>query len=116
MQTDAELLKHIRALTEAGHYLVKNHAAQHMFAEGFSVSDAIAVLTGKLRMLERYPEQARCLVLGYYQMSATVCAPLHIVVEHSSLDEIEIITAYIPEKPVWVTPWQRASKKRGGRK
>ena len=109
--TDAELLEYIRALTEAGHYLVKNHATRHMFAEGFSVNDAIAALTGKLRVLERYPDEARCLVIGYFQMSATVRVPLHIVVEHSSPDEIEIITAYIPQKPWRLTPWQRGRSK-----
>ena len=111
MLTDAELLARIKALAESGHYVIRDHATQHMFAEGFSINDTIAALTGKIHILERYPHMARCLVIGYFQLSDAVRMPLHIVVEHADPNEIEIITAYIPQKPWWTTPWQRGKKK-----
>ena len=111
MQTDTDLLEQIQALVNAGQYIIRNHATQHMFAEGFTVSDTIEAIKGKIRMLERYSAVARCLVIGYFHLGDAVRIPLHIVVEHSSPDEIEIVTAYIPQKPWWLTPWQRGRKK-----
>lgn|SRR5574341_34987 len=111
MEPDAELLERIKALVRDGQYFVKNHATQHMFAEGFSLNDIVEAVTGKSRILEHYPNSSRCLVVGYFQMSDKVRAPLHIVIEYSSVDEIDIVTAYIPQKPWWVTPWQRGRSK-----
>lgn len=111
MLTEAELLDRIKESVSTGKYLVRNHATQHMFAEGFSVNDIVEAVTGKSRILEDYPSASRCLVLGYYQMSENVRAPLHIAIEYSSRDEVDIVTAYIPQKPWWATPWQRGRSK-----
>lgn len=111
METDAGLLEWIKAMVNAGQYFVGDHATQHMFAEGFSLNDIVEAVTGKSRILERYPNASRCLVAGYFQMSDKTRAPLHIVVGYSSEDEIDIVTAYVPQKPWWLTPWQRGGNK-----
>ncbi|MGH9853542.1 MAG: DUF4258 domain-containing protein [Blastocatellia bacterium] len=111
MLTEAELLERIKALVSAGKYFVGSHATQHMFAEGFSINDIVEAVTGKSRILERYSNASRCLVVGYFQVSDKTRAPLHLVVEYSDEDEIDIVTAYIPQKPWWITPWQRGRSK-----
>lgn len=107
MPTEADLLQRIKALVRAGNFRIRSHAVQHMFGEGFTENDIVEAVTGKTRILEHYPDESRCLVMGYFQMSENVRSPLHIVFEYSREDAVDIVTAYIPQKPWWVTPWKR---------
>lgn len=111
MLTEEEVLERIREAVDAGNIRTRIHATRHMFEEGFSEQDIIAALIGKPRLLEHYPDEARCLVLGYFQMSEKMPCPLHLAVEYSRETGIDIVTAYIPQKPWWLTPWQRGRKK-----
>ena len=111
MLTEAELLEWIKEAVNAGNIRTRIHATRHMFEEGFSGQDIMTALTGKLRLLEHYPDEARCLVMGYFQISEKVPCPLHLVIEYSRGTGIDIVTAYLPQKPWWLTPWQRGKAK-----
>jgi hypothetical protein len=111
METDAELLERIKALVSRGKFRIRTHAARHIIKEGFSESDIVEAVTGKSRILEDYPDQSRCLVVGYFQISENVRSPLHLVIEYLREYRVDIVTAYIPQKPWWITPWQRGKTK-----
>ena len=111
MLTDTELLEWLKALAGTGGFRIRPHTTRHMFKEGILERDIVEAVIGKCRMLERYDEVSRCLVLGYFQLSANVRAPLHLVFEYSRADAVDIVTAYIPQKPWWETPWQRGKTK-----
>jgi len=67
----------------------------------------VEALTEKSRILESYPTESHCLVVGYFSMSEKVKSPLHIVCDYSSEELIDIVTAYIPQKTWWVTATKR---------
>jgi hypothetical protein len=111
MMTEEELLERIKTLVGAGKYVVANHVTQHMFAEGFTLRDLIEAVTGKSRIIEVYERVSRCLVGGYFQLSKAVQMPLHVVIEYTNEEEVTFVTAYIPQKPWWTTPWRRGRSK-----
>lgn len=111
MLTDVELLEWLKAEVGIGNFRLRSHTIRHMFKEGILESDIVAAVTEKCRLLERYEVESRCLVLGYFQISANVRSPLHLVFEYSRTDAVDIVTAYIPQKPWWLTPWQRGKAK-----
>lgn len=107
MPTEAELLERIKAAISLGNFRIRPHATRHMFKESLTENDLVKAVTGKSRVLEHYPDESRCLVIGYFQISENVRSPLHLVFEYSRADAVDIVTAYIPQKPWWVTPYQR---------
>ena len=77
-----------------------------MIKEGFSESDIVEVLrSGKL--LENYVEESRCLLVGYLEPSGLSVSALHVLCDHSNNNAIDIVTAYIPQKPWWQTETKR---------
>jgi hypothetical protein len=110
-ESQQSLLGKIKALVTGAHYRVRIHAVRHMIEEGFSESDLIAALTGKSKILELYTDEQRCLVLGSFSISEKAHSPLHVVCDYSRDDVIDIVTAYIPQKPWWMTPSQRGKQK-----
>ena len=107
MYGQQELLAKIKTQIEAKKYRVRLHAVRHMIEEGFGEGDIIEALIGRSRILEDYPYELRCLVSGYFRMSEKVRSPLHVVCDYSSDEVIDIVTAYIPQKPWWLTPTRR---------
>lgn len=104
-------VKAIQLLVQKGKYSVKSHAVRHMLEEGFDEQQCIeALLDGK--EIEVYPDECRCLILGHFHFTPKSLSPLHIVCDYSDPTEIDIVTAYIPQKPEWETPWKRGRKKR----
>ena len=101
----------MKVLANAGKLRIRIHAARHMAEEGFSVADMTEAITGKSHILENYPEQSRCLVVGFFQVSENVKSPLHLVCEYPQENDLEIVTAYIPQKPWWSSPRQRGRNK-----
>jgi Domain of unknown function (DUF4258) len=96
----------VRTLIEHKKYRIRIHAVQHMIKEGFSEGDILDVLrTG--RMLENYDEEARCLILGFFKSGGSSSTPLHVLCDHSNKDSVDIVTAYIPQKPWWQTETKR---------
>ena len=91
----------------AKQYRIRIHAARHMIEEGFSEQDIIRAVTGKGKLLENYPDELRCLILGYFAMGEKLRCPLHIVCDYSKDELVDIVTAYVPEKPWWTTPTKR---------
>ena len=99
-------LQALRNLVQEKHYSVRSHAVDHMFKEGFGEHYVIeAILTG--RVLEEYPEECRCLILGYPHLSEDTTIPLHVVCDYYDPMWVDIVTAYVPQRPWWVTPTQR---------
>ncbi len=109
MPDTAALLNEIRSLIAAKNYRVRLHAVRHMVEEGFRENDILTAVLDRCRMLEDYPDESRCLLLGYYSMTENVSSPLHVVCDYSDNDVVDIITAYIPQKPWWETPSRRRS-------
>ncbi|MBL8187293.1 MAG: DUF4258 domain-containing protein [Acidobacteria bacterium] len=104
---EQELLERIKALVADAKYRVRVHAVRHMIEDGFTESDVVAALTSKSKMLELYVDEHRCLLLGSFKISENVQSPLHLVCDYSRDDVVDIVTAYIPQKPWWITPSQR---------
>jgi len=101
------LLKRIKALIISGKYRVRIHAVRHMMEEGFNETNSIEAITDKGRIIENYADDSRCLILGNFHFTDAATSPLHIVCDYSKSDVIDIVTAYIPQKPWWISPTQR---------
>ena len=104
---ERDLLGRIKKLIKARAYRVRIHAVRHMVEEGFKESDMIEAITGKSKIIENYPDESRCLILGYFLISEKVRSPLHLVCDYSKAEVVDLITAYIPQKPWWLTPTTR---------
>jgi hypothetical protein len=78
-----------------------------MIEEGFSEGNIIEAVTGKSKVIENYPDESRCLIYGSFLFDTRTRAPLHVVCDYSYSEIVDIITAYIPQKPWWKTPTER---------
>src|SRR5438067_261494 len=107
MDAETELLKRIKGLINAKKYRVRIHAVRHMIEEGFTEENLLDAITGKSKILEHYPDELRCLVFGSFLMSTKTRSPLHVICDYSNEEIVDIITAYIPQKPWWITPTKR---------
>ena len=105
--SDEKILSSIRRNIRSGRYRVRLHAVRHMIEEGFDEMQLKAVILGRSRILENYAEDQRCLVVG----KLTRDRFLHVVCDYSKSDCIDLITAYVPQRPWWETPIRRARKK-----
>ena len=63
-------------------------------------------MTGRSRILENYPDDLRCLILRYFTVGSTA-QPLPVVRAYSSMEVLDVVTAYTPQKPWWSTPTTR---------
>jgi hypothetical protein len=78
--------------------------------EGFEERQIIEALTGRdRRILEHYPDQERCLVMGTCAIGRGT--RLHVVCDYSDTEVLDIVTAYVPQAPWWVTPSRRGQKR-----
>ncbi len=107
MGKEHDILENIKALVSARKYRIRLHAVRHMIEEGFDEVNLIEAIVPESKMLEDYPEEMRCLLLGYYSVSEKTPQPLHAVCDYSNPKIVDIVTAYIPQKPWWVTPVRR---------
>lgn len=108
---EQELLEKIKSLVAGGKYRVRIHAVRHMIEEGFTESDMVTALTGKSKILELYIDEHRCLILGSFKISENARSPLHLVCDYSRDEVVDIVTAYIPQKPWWISPSQRGQQR-----
>lgn len=81
-----------------------------MIEEGFSEKEMIDALLGDSKIIESYDADKRCLMLGYFPWNNKAKSPLHIVCDYSNKKVIDIVTAYIPQKPWWMTPARRGRR------
>jgi hypothetical protein len=103
-------LESIRQRVSEDRYSVRSHTVAHMFKEGFHEGDVIeAILRGSV--LEIYPEVCRCLILGFPILQSGEKMPLHVVCDYFDSQWIDVVTAYIPQKPWWDTPTRRGKGK-----
>jgi hypothetical protein len=107
MDTDPALLEKIKSLIGTKKYRVRIHAVRHMIEEGFTEENMVTAVAGKSKIVEDYPDEARCLVLGYFLMGKKSRSPLHVVCDYGDDELIDIVTAYIPQKPWWISPTRR---------
>ena len=86
----------IRKKIAAGNFNIVDHALTEAFKDGISVNDIIyCINNGKI--IETYPSRKRCLIFSMLNLDI----PLHVAVDYSS-EEIDIITAYIPDSRSWI--------------
>lgn len=102
-----DLLEKIRALVSAKRYRIRIHAVRHMIEEGFDEDNLLAAPSGRSRVLEDYPNESRCLVLGYFAAGEKSRVPVHVVCDYSNPRLVDIVTAYLPQRPWWITPSKR---------
>ena len=107
MNAAPKLLEEIRRLIGGQRYRVRIHAVRHMIEEGFTEENMVKAVTGKSKIIEDYPDESRCLILGYFRMGERTQSPLHVVCDYSGGELVDIVTAYIPQKPWWVSPTRR---------
>lgn len=99
-------IEQIQQQIRARRFSVKSHVISHMLEEGFESNHCQeAALSG--RVLEEYPEEKRCLILGYFHFTSGVTCPLHVVCDYSDPDKVDFVTAYIPQRPWWEAPDRR---------
>jgi hypothetical protein len=100
----------VKALIRQRRYKTSHHAEVEREAETITIDDIkAAVLNGEL--LEDYPDDPRghsCLMLG----TAEDGRPLHVVLTIlAQIEEVLIITVYVPTPPKWLDPRTRAPRK-----
>ncbi|HZG54724.1 MAG TPA: DUF4258 domain-containing protein [Pyrinomonadaceae bacterium] len=105
---EGELFEQIKELIGARQYRVRLHAVRHMIEEGFGEQDILVVLgSSKSRILEDYPDESRCLIFGRFMLNEKTRSPLHVVCDYSQAGVVDVVTAYVPQRPWWATPTKR---------
>jgi len=82
-----------------------------MVEEGFDEKQLKQALLGRIRVLEEYPDEHRCLILGRFHFTQAMTSALHVLCDLSADIVVDIVTAYVPQRPWWVTPTQRGRKR-----
>ncbi|MCC6545476.1 MAG: DUF4258 domain-containing protein [Nitrospirae bacterium] len=104
------VLESITERVKAGKYRLRIHAVRHMIEEGFSEGNIIQSIIGGGDIIENYTDDHRCLIFGNFHFSETTISPLHVICDYSMSDFVDIVTAYIPQKPWWISPTKRGKK------
>lgn len=107
MSSSTDPLKRIQALVAKGAYRVRLHAVRHMIEEGFDERQMLGALAGKLTLVEAYEDEARYLILGHFHFTPKRRSPLHVLCDVSLTNVVDIVTAYIPQRPWWRSPTER---------
>lgn len=102
----------LQALVQDRHYRLGLHAVRHMIEEGFDENQLLEAVGGKLRIVEEYTQESRYLMLGYFHFTQKTVSPLHMLCDLSKPGGVDIVTAYIPRRPWWITPTRRERKRR----
>lgn len=111
MATRSNLIARLRELVRTRHYRIGIHAVRHMIEEGFDENQLLQAMKGTLRIIEEYPVESRYLLLGYFQFTRATTSPLHILCDLSKPNVVDIVTAYIPQRPWWSSPTRRGRKR-----
>jgi len=110
IEMNDDLLDKIKKFIGDRRYRVKIHAVKHMIEEGFSEEDVITAILGKSKIIEIYDEDKRFLILGYFLWNDKIKSPIHMVCDYSNRKLIDIVTAYIPQRPWWISPVRRGKR------
>jgi hypothetical protein len=111
MEETADPLELIQRLVGEGKYRVRLHAVRHMIEEGFDEKQLLEALRGKAVMVEAYEEEGRYLVLGTFHFTKRASSPLHVLCDVSVAEMVDVVTAYIPQRPWWESPTQRGTRR-----
>ncbi|MBM4255576.1 MAG: DUF4258 domain-containing protein [Deltaproteobacteria bacterium] len=111
MASQTDPIIQIQRLVRARLYRVRSHAVRHMIEEGFDEYQLLQALTGKLQLVEAYGQDSRYLVLGYFHFTTKVLSPLHILCDLSNAGVVDLVTAYIPQRPWWIKPTLRGKRR-----
>lgn len=90
-------IEQIRALFQQGRFSFYFHAFQEALKEGIIGDDVLFVIEHG-EIIEEYPERKRCLIFAVTREDV----PLHVVVDYSCGDELQVVTVYIPERREWI--------------
>lgn len=110
MSAQDDQIEQIQRLVQSGHYRIRIHAVRHMIAEGFDEHQLVEALNGTLRLIEAYTEEARYLILGTFHFTQRTRSPLHVLCDVSNPAVLDIVTAYIPQRPWWISPTRRRNR------
>lgn len=87
----------IRELFRQGNFTVYFHAFEEALKDGITGDDIVYVIEHG-EIIEEYPERSRCLLLA----TAPTKVPIHIIIDYSCRDELQIVTTYIPNQREWI--------------
>ena len=110
MERPIDPIRRLQGLIQTKHYRVGIHAVRHMIEEGFDENQLLEAVRGVLRIIEEYGEESRYLLLEYFHFTQTTTSPLHILCDLSKSTVVDIVTAYIPQRPWWISPTRRGRK------
>jgi len=88
---------HIREMFRKGRFNLYFHAFQEALKDGITGDDILYVIE-RGEVIEEYSERARCLMFAVTRSGM----PLHIVVDYSCEDELQVVTAYVPDQREWI--------------
>ena len=105
-----DIYDQIKDAVRRSHYALRPHAIIHMLSEGFC-EDNVRESIENGKILEIYEEENRCLIIGQFKITEKLNEYLHIVIDYwnesKKIDWVDIVTAYIPRRPFWETPFKR---------
>jgi len=87
----------IREMFRKGHFSFYFHALQEALKDGIT-GDEILYTIEHGEIIEEYPARERCLVFAVIRNDI----PLHVVIDYSCVDELQIVTTYIPDRREWI--------------
>ncbi len=90
-------IAYIRKMFREGRFSFYFHAFQEALKDGITGDDILYVIE-QGEIIEEYPERKRCLVFAFTRDNV----PLHIVIDYSCEDEMQVVTTYIPDRREWV--------------
>jgi len=87
----------IRELFQQGRFNVYFHAFQEALKDGITGDDILHVIEyGEI--IEKYADRKRCLIFAHTRERV----PLHIVVDYTCKDELQVVTTYVPDRREWI--------------
>jgi hypothetical protein len=90
-------IRQIREKFRQGQFSFYFHAFQEALKDGLTGDDVLHVIHHG-EIIEEYPERDRCLL--YAPVPSGM--PVHVVVDYSCEDELQIVTTYIPDDREWI--------------
>ncbi len=84
---------HIREMFRRGCFSFYFHAFQEALKDGITGDDILYVIEHG-EIIEEYLERERCLVFAVARSGV----PLHVVVDYSCGDELQVVTIYVPDR------------------
>jgi hypothetical protein len=110
--SNMEMLREIKAKVGAGQYEYSKHAVDQSIIRRISDDEVVQAIATSDEIIEDYPDDKygpSCLLLGFTRNGR----PLHIQVSHPGRPIIKIVTAYEPDKHLWIDYKIRRSKQEG---